>query len=363
MLSMFLSLWIALTPSSDINEMKQMFYAQQQAINTNNLSAYISTLYNNEHYKQEQKRWFQDAVSFIEPKSFHIKVKSYHFISKGLYHVKIVQSYQKNNHLYTFVRPVEVRKTEHGWKDADSLAFERKKGFITIKYNDSDLLNQADRALAILSHVSKAMSEKFLWELRNIEVKLYADPEVFRQSVKLSLPAWAGGWNEAKQSIKLLVGKSDTASLTHGLAHEYTHQLVSDMTNDNAAYWLQEGAAMYYEALLSKEKPFIDRDFHPYTIEQLERLNLEQLPDEEAARYYLSCFMRFKELVQQNGEKQLAKAFLKLRQYPYMDKDSAVKQQETNKRTKDVFQKYRLIFSHSDKLDDAYLNFSKKEIL
>jgi hypothetical protein len=256
-----------------------------------------------------------------------------------------------------------VKKTKQGWKDADSLAFARKKGFITIKYSDPDLLNQADRALTILSHVSEVMADKFLWQPRNLEVKLYADPEVFRQSVKLSLPTWAGGWNEAKQSIKLLVGKSDTASLTHGLAHEYTHQLVSDMTNDNAAYWLQEGAAMFYEALLSKEQPFIDKDFHPYTINQLEQLNLEQLPDEEASRYYLSCFMRFKELIQQNGERQLGKALLKLRQYPYRDEDSAVKQQETNKRTKNIFQKDRLFPSHSDILNDAYLNMSRKELL
>lgn len=363
MLNIIFSLWIALLPSSDINEMKQIFDVQQQAINTNNLSTYLSTLYDNEHYKQEQKRWFQDAVSFIEPKSFHIKVKKYHLISKGRYHVEIEQSYRRNNRLYTFVRPIQVKKTKQGWKDADSLSFERKKGLITIKYSDPSLLNQADRALAILSHISKAMAEKFLWKPNNIEVKLYADPEVFRQSVKLSLPEWAGGWNEAKQSIKLLIGKSDTVSLTHGLAHEYTHQLVSDMTNDNAAYWLQEGAAMFYEAWISKEEPFVDKDFRPYTIEQLERLNLEKLSDEEASRYYLSCFMRFKELVQQHGEKRLAKTFLKLRQYPYMDEDSAIKQQETNNRTKYIFQKHRIFPSHKNKLDDAYLNTSKKELL
>lgn len=363
MLSIILSLWIALFPSSDINEMKQIFDVQQQAINTNNLSAYLSTLYDNEHYKQEQKRWFQDAVSFIEPKTFRIRVKNYHFISKDRYHVEIEQSYRKNNRLYSSVRPVEVKKTKEGWKDADLLSFEVKKGLITIKYSDPSLLDQADRALGILSHVSKVMAEKYLWQPSNIEVKLYADPEVFRQSVKLSLPAWAGGWNEAKQSIKLLVAKSDKASLTHGLAHEYTHQLLSDMTNDNAAYWLQEGAAMFYEAWISKEQPFIDEDFHPYTIEQLERLNLEQLSDEEASRYYLSCFIRFKDLVQQYGEKQLAKTFLKLRQYPYIDEDSAVKQQETNKRTKYIFQKNKIFPSYTNKLDDAYLNISKKELL
>ena len=92
MFSIILSLWITLFPSPDINELNQMFYVQQQAINTNNLSVYLSTFYDDEHYKQEQKRWFQDAVSVIEPKSFHIKIKSYRFLSKDRYHVEIVQS-------------------------------------------------------------------------------------------------------------------------------------------------------------------------------------------------------------------------------------------------------------------------------
>jgi hypothetical protein len=343
MLNLIFSLWIAFIPFTDTKEIDQLFHEQEHAIHTHNLTAYLSTLYDNEHYKQEQKRWFQDAVSFIEPRSFHTKVKRYERRSKGHYYVEVEQSYQKNNHIYTFVRPVEVKKTKHGWKDADSLTFEQKKGSITIKYSNPDLLDQANKSLAVLSHVSKVMADKFVWKPRDIEVKLYADPEIFRHSVKLSLPVWAGGWNEAKQSIKLLVGKSDTASLIHGLAHEYTHQLISDMTNDNAAYWLQEGAAMFYEAMLSKEQPFIETGFKPYTIEQLERLSLEQLSDEAASRYYLSCYMRYKELVKKYGEDKLAKAILKLRYYPYVDKDSAVKQQETNKRTKDIFQKYKLL--------------------
>jgi hypothetical protein len=363
MLSIIFSLWISLFPLQDINEMQQMFYVQQQAINTNNLPKYLSTLYSDQHYKQEQKRWFKDAVSFIDPKSFHIKIKSYHFLSKGRYHVEIFQSYRKNHQLYTFIRPVEVIKTKQGWRDADSLAYERKKGSITIKYTDPKFLDQAERSLGILSHVSELMAHKYLWRPRNIEVKLYRDPEVFRQSVKLSLPTWAGGWNEAKQSIKLIIGETDVASLTHGLAHEYTHQLLSDMTNDNAAYWLQEGAAMFYEALVSKERPFKDENFHPYTIEQLERLNLEQLPDEAASQYYVSCFIRFKELVHQYGEKRIAKAFRELRQYPYIDEDSAMKQQETNERTDHVFQKNKLIPSNISELKDTYINWNVREIL
>ncbi|MCH5586695.1 hypothetical protein MK805_17315 [Shimazuella sp. AN120528] len=363
MLSILLSLWISLFPASDLDEINHLFHVQQQAINTNNMSGYVSTIYEDEHYRQEQKRWFKDAVSFIDPKSFQIKVKKYHFISKSHYHAEIIHSYRKNHKLYSFVRPVEMKKTKQGWKDADSLAYERKKRFITVKYSDRNLLPESQKALTILSLVSEKMVHKYSWNPRVVEVKLYHDPEVFRQSVKLSLPTWAGGWNEAKQSIKLVVGKSDTVSLTHGLAHEYTHQLLSDMTNDNAAYWLQEGAAMFYEAWFTKEKPEIEKNFHPFAISELEQMNLEQLPDNEASRYYISCYMRFKEIVQQHGEKQIAKAFREMRNYPYIDEDSAVKQQETNKRTRHILQKNKLLPNKTNTLEDAYLNMSDKRVL
>jgi hypothetical protein len=363
MLTILLSFLIAFFPGSDIKDIQTMFYTKQQSVNENNLSRFLSTIYPNEHYKQEQKRWFFDAVSFIDAKSFRVKVKNYKMISKDHFQVILTQTYRKKNRLYTFTYRTEVKKTKKGWKDADSLGYERKKGAITVKYSDPNLLLQAERAISILTHVSEVLGDKYWQKPKVIEVKLYHNPDIFRQSVKLSLPEWAGGWNEARQSIKLVVGKSDRASLTHGLAHEYTHQLINEMTNDNAAYWLQEGAAMYYEALLSKEAPIIDSDFHPYTISQLERLNLEELSDQKASHYYVSCYIQFKKLIQQHGEDKLRNVLRKLYRYPYIDVDSVMKQKETNQRTSHILQEYNMLPNNSHRLSDAYLKKINKNIL
>ncbi|WP_028778662.1 hypothetical protein [Shimazuella kribbensis] len=363
MLTIFLSCWLAFFPVSDINEIQSMFYTKQQSVNKNDVSRFLSTLYPDEHYKQEQKRWFLDAVSFIDPKSFQMKVKSYQMISSNYYQVVITQTYRKKNIPYTFTYRTEVRKTKQGWKDADSLGYTRKKGAITVKYSDPILLLQAERAISILLHVSEMLGDKYVQRPKVIEAKLYYNPEVFRQSVKLSLPTWAGGWNEARQSIKLVIGKSDLSSLTHGLAHEYTHQLISYLTNDNAAYWLQEGAAMYYEALISKETPHIDRDFQPYTISQLERLNLEELSDEKASDYYVSCYIQFKKLIHQYGEQKLGNVFRHLHRYPYIDVDSAIKQKQTNQRTFHILQENNILPNQLHSISDAYLKKTNKNIL
>jgi hypothetical protein len=313
-----------------------MFHTKQVAVNNENLSSYLSTIYPDDHYRQEQKRWFEDAVQFIDPKSFQITIKKYKKLSGDRYQVEIIQSYQKKHKQYVLQYPVYVQKTKQGWKDADTFENEVHRGSLTVKYSDLVLKTQAKRSLAVLSMTSHVLNRKWNWHPKQIEAKLYQNPEIFRQSVKLSLPSWAGGWNEAKQSIKLVVGKTDISSLNHGLAHEYTHQLLSDMTNDNASYWLQEGAAMYYEAFFSKEKPNIERDFQPYSIRELENMNLEQLKDQDAYQYYLSCYIQFHRLIDKFGEKKIASVLQQLHQFPYIDADSAQKQRLTNQRTEKV---------------------------
>jgi hypothetical protein len=364
MITLLLSCWFAIFPVSDVQSIQDLFATKQHAVNTGDLSMYLSTIYTDNHYRQEQKRWFLDAVSYIDSNSFRLKVTNLKRISKDRYQVKVVQSYRKNNKQYIFRYPVDVKKSKKSWKDTDSLSFEMRSGHIVIKYSDPNLKEQAKRAIGILSRVSKVLGSKYNWYPSVMEAKLYQEPELFRQSVKLSLPTWAGGWNEAKQSIKLVVSEEDKASLIHGLAHEYTHQLVSDLTNDNASYWLQEGAAMYYESLVTGEEPLLNKQFKPYSIVQLEKMNLEQLPDSEASRYYLSCYVQFRQLVQKFGEKTIANIFRKLHHYPYIDVDSAMKQKETNQRTYNILVENKILPRKANRFDDAYINrVTDKKIL
>lgn len=340
MLHLLLSIWLTILPLpfSDHQEIDATIQTKQQAINQRDLTLFMSTIYPDEHYQQEQKRWFHDAISYIDRGSYRLVVKHKQRLADDRYRVEVAQTYQRNHHRHTTVYPLEMRKTNNGWQEIDDLPYRLTQGRIAVRYNNPANKAYAKQALTILAHVDLVLGKKFHWHPKKLEAKLYDNPAIFRQSVKLSLPTWAGGWNEAKESIKLVVEQADISWLMHGLAHEYTHQLLSDLTHDNAAYWLQEGTAMYYEAFITGEPPTIDANFRPYSIAQLEKLNLEQLADKDATRYYLSCYVHVRNFVQHYGEGKLNRALQALRRYPYIDVDSASKRLQTNQRTEEALQ-------------------------
>lgn len=354
MLSILLCWWLNLFIQDDTTaSIKSLFAAKEAAIQTKDFTTFLKTIYPDKHYKQEQKHWFMDAIHYVDPNTFQIDVKQIKYMSPNTYQVEIQQSYWKNKQKHFVTFPVIVRRTKTGMKDADSFLFQRKNGNIQVKYTDKSLAEHAYRSLMILNYATQKLSSIYHWKPKVVEVKLYHNPEWFRQSVKLSLPTWAGGWNEARQAIKLVVGEADTSFLKHGLAHEYTHQLVSNLTNDNAAYWLQEGSAMYYEAYLSREKPVIPINFRPFSIHELENLNLETLPNEIATKYYLSCYIRFNQLITRYGEEKVKQLFSSLHQYSYIDLDSAMKQKETNLRTSTCLQKVGIVFKGQNEKKNA----------
>jgi hypothetical protein len=335
MLQLLFSIWLSLSPLSfsDDQAIEKTVEIKQRAINQRDMELFMSTIYPDNHYLQEQKRWFHDAISFVDRGSFRLTVKHKQQLAKDRYRVDVVQTFLHNHHRYTAVYPLEMRKTANGWQDIDFLPYRISQGRISVRYNNPVHTDYAKQALTILTHVDQVLANKFYWHPKKLETKLYDNPALFRQSVKLSLPTWAGGWNEARESIKLIVEQADASWLKHGLAHEYTHQLLSDLTNDNAAYWLQEGTAMYYEALISRESPTISVNFRLYSISELEKLNLEQLQAKDATRYYLSCYVHVRNFIQRYGEDKLQQMLHMLRRYSYIDADSASKRLQTNQRT------------------------------
>src|SRR4051812_29606125 len=117
MLTFLLTCWLGLFFTSDIQGIESLFFAKQAAVNGGNTALYLSTIYPDSHYRQEQKRWFEDAVRFIDPDSFQIAIKKYKKLSTDHYEVEIIQSYQKRKKRYILQYPVHIRKTKQGWKD------------------------------------------------------------------------------------------------------------------------------------------------------------------------------------------------------------------------------------------------------
>lgn len=334
----------AVDPDSSEKSVKMLLIKKERALNEKDRALLLTVLDpQNEFYVQEQKRWFSDAVQTIEPDSFRLELLSVQPRQGDCIRVNVRQSYQKEEKNYSVVLPMCFRETKAGLKESD-LDFQRlHSDNMVISYTHPGMEESAYIALDTLRRARYVMHDRYQWKPKNIEVKLYHDPELFRQSVKLSLPFWAGGWNEAKQSIKLVMGQQNSKQIALGVVHELTHQLVSDLTNDNAAYWLQEGAAMYYEKHLlpglHEEIDFYKNQRPDYSLVELQKIDLEKLPDETAFKYYQSCYQLFRFLVEEYGEDKIKQIFAELKVHPFLDQDTSEKKDRLNRITAQAMKK------------------------
>ncbi|MBD1372270.1 hypothetical protein IC620_07835 [Hazenella sp. IB182357] len=329
--------------TEDEQQIVALVERKQQAVHNQKWSSYRKTIdLHNLNYVQEQKRWFDDAIKYMDPNTFRLQVQSIEKVGVDEYHVGVSETYHKNKRNHRINYMMKAVRTASGFKDGDFPFLSTKEDGITVKYMNESLEDQAHIALDTLKRAMFVFKQKFGWQPKLVEVKIYDRPEMFRHSVKMSLPLWAGGWHEHGESIKFIGGLTDAKTFAAGMVHELTHQMVSEMTRDNAAYWFQEGAAMYYEAHLlpglHDDHPEQFTSLKVWSVPELEEADLEKLSAKDANRYYLSCYYWFNHLVNRVGEKKLQQIFEELANKPYMNQDSATKKDELNERTSQVLE-------------------------
>jgi hypothetical protein len=347
--AIFFLAWLAVIPVAwsapdegdreSILAIRTLIVRKEQAVNGRNFGRFLDVINRDlPFYVEEQKRWFQDAIRYVDPGTFRLQVLDMAKMDSGTFRVLVRQSWSHQAKRRQVVYPLLIKKTSAGWKDSDLAFAEIGTPVLKVRYTHPAQKQQAELAFSVLSKAVRALHVRYGWTPKRIEVKLYHQPEVFRQSVKLSLPEWAGGWHEANQSIKLVGGLRDSGWFAPALVHELTHQMVSELTHDNAAYWLQEGAAMYYEAHLLPElraghSVQVLEKTGPMLLEELKRTRLERLGDADALRYYLSAYVWFRAETEKRGESAWASVFSRLRGYPFLDLDGDEKREITNRLT------------------------------
>jgi hypothetical protein len=174
-----------------------------------------------------------------------------------------------------------------------------------------------------------------------MSIKIYDEKNVFLNSVKLTLPNWAGGWYEANESIKFYSYSKNPEDYYNLMRHETTHMMLADVTNDNASYWLQEGFATTMPNVLTNNELFIDkailRQFHdigslPNVKDHID-LNLENITERNNVRLYYSFSNAMViYLLEKMDKDTLLDLFKELSAYPYIDLTVAEKIPQTNKR-------------------------------
>lgn len=327
-------------------QIRELVHRKETAVNRKDRDGYLAVL-NPSYplYIQEQKRWFDDAIRWMDPGSYRLRVISVIPWQEHQIRAWIEQRYSRKGKIHTVKYPLLFQETEAGWRDSDLPFHHLTRGDVTVRYSDTGLEEQAGIALETGHKAMQELKRKMGWEPEvSVEVKIYHRPEWFRQSVKLSLPEWAGGWHEAGESVKLIGarGHEDQQLISSGIVHEISHMMVSDLTGDNAAYWLQEGAAEYFQihllpGLRTQEEKKDDRP--RWTLSQLERANLEQMGEKDAAAYYTQCYQLFRFLMETHGEEKIKHLFSLLQLSPQEDRNTANKLSLTNRRTEAALKK------------------------
>ena len=335
-----------LRASSVQQQIEALIHEKEAAVNAKEKSRFLSVINPSyPFYVQEQKRWYDDAVRWIDPGSYRLRLISVIPEREHQLRAWIEQSYRRKGKVHTTHFPLLFQETESGWKDSDYPFHTVARENVVVRYTESGWGEQASIALEAAHKAVHQLKKKMDWKPKHpVEVKIYHKPEWFRQSVKLSLPKWAGGWHEAGESIKLIGarGYTDQQLTTSGFVHEVTHMMVSDLTGDNAAYWLQEGAAEYYQSHLLpglRTQQAKKNDQPQWKMSRLEQINLERLGDKEAKDYYFQCYRFFRYMIETYGEEKMRHLFSVLALSPEVDQDTGEKLTQVNRRTREAIKK------------------------
>lgn len=232
---------------------------------------------------------------------------------------------------------------ENGKLYYDGPDFRLKQGGGVKVYYTPDREGLAGQVLGAEAAVLKNMKDELGFVPEGfISVKLFEDQQVFLQSIKLDLPAWVGGWHEFGESIKTYTGAygTDIDAYKPMLSHESTHRMVSELSNDNASYWLQEGlASVYQDELGHPDREMLPADeasavFSTYA--EQKKIDLEKIgADDQAAveKYYgtSKAFAAF--LLENYGWDKVKAALEYMKKFDLIPVTGDEKIQQTNDRT------------------------------
>lgn len=319
-------------------ELKELIEQRQTAVNESNEELFVNTLdLKNVRFAKEQKNWFNDAIQSIDKGSYHLSIEKWGRSQKGAQEIFLKQMYSMKGKIHSLSYLERFVWTQAGWKDSDTPFITMKGDHLVIKYTAVDLEPLAKEALNSVEKGISFFNKRYGWQPNTmLEVKLYDNPEQFRQSIKLSLPQWAVGWNEYGESIKFIGSKKwDKTIFASGLLHETTHQMLGDMTNDNASYWMQEGLATYYEQYFYPHlRLFPDQSDKPtWTISEMSKINLEGLSDKKAYQYYEQANSIVAFIISKYGEQKINLIMNSLNKQPYLEGTTSEKLKTSNLRT------------------------------
>lgn len=315
------------------------------AVNNGDQQLYLSTVLPGDSVLRKEEANLIRAASSLEITDYTLAASDIEQAEDGLTAV-LQQSYKLDGKLhqceFRAVFKTENGKLYYGGPDFEIL----ENGHVRVCH----LPGGESLAVALLQAESDALAqmERHLGFTPEgfITIKLFDDQQVFLQSIKLDLPEWVGGWHEYGEAIKSFTGAygSNAANYKPMLNHESTHRMVSELSNDNASYWLQEGLAGVLEDWLDNpdgeylQPHEASMEYTPFA--QHKSIDLEKIGMEDPGAvglYYATSKAYAAFLMDQFGWAKMREALEYMKKHELIPVTGAEKIIETNSRTDEAF--------------------------
>ncbi|MEC1523621.1 hypothetical protein P9D43_16575 [Neobacillus niacini] len=252
------------TPPSEPNKNKQVEEPEvkkgtpewdmlqiEQAVENNDEAVFMSYQNSENHlFFKEQKRWIEEA-KFKKEQGYTLSVdisfmKENDTKGKVYFRVKMSHpNFESTNNLVIY----QAIKVNEKWilNDVPFETLTSESGSITVYYKKGQE-DTAQKTLKDATDIVAFYSKMFNWKPEPISIKVYSNIN----EVSATVP-WVmlSGWNEIGESLKINSGVM--SQIFKYLAHELTHKMVGDITNDNASIYIQEGFATYLQAAINRD--------------------------------------------------------------------------------------------------------------
>lgn len=289
--------------SSEEEALEAAVYMRQKSVQQGDLDSFLKLIDSEYHptYYSEQTHWFED-MKRQSVKDFTCVVDTVEKRADGYWMARLDESYEYDGRQFSCNYPVIFRISGSGDNyDAYICGYDFKK--MENEYTIFYYSEQNEQLISQLSEQSVSEIERVydIFGYRPDEkliVNMYPGQKHLIWSVKPSLPDWVGGWAEPGESVKMCyLAAYGVDEYRTTIAHEACHMVVSDLSDNNACYWLQEGLASlvekpsmkmttYDKAVLS----FNDGADTLFNFEQLQYEDYEALDDQfTVAGYYSAC--------------------------------------------------------------------------
>ncbi|MFD2445550.1 hypothetical protein ACFSO7_16445 [Bacillus sp. CGMCC 1.16607] len=337
-----------------------------KAVAEDNLLEFMKYQYEeNILFYKEQKRWIEEAV-FKKGQGYSLSIEFSGFQQESDTNGRVILSVKMKHPegIEEFNNTViyECIKVDDVWllNDVPFKTLTSENGWVTVYYKEGED-GIAETTIKDAENLMKFYATEFRWVPNPISVKIFSSPVEVSATVPWTI---VGGWNEIGESLKITSQNKD--DIFRLLAHELTHKMLSDLTNDNAILFFQEGLATYLENKVQKDpegKIYFDQSIvNSKSIKAIQVTNsvlsIDELAEIDYAgnstRLYRDGSLITNYLVLTHGLEKYLEMLSHLAQYDYIDKRLEHKLETIRSRSLEALEK---TYGPKDELTKKYTEY------